>query len=161
MQRGRARRANGGPQDAKRILERLFELEPLAGLRRLADDPPRFEWKRGAKNYHVVLYQEQGVLRLELPRRDVLERIARTALVGSAGAGVGALVATLANATEKKGSAAQFGLLLGLVVGAVAEWADASKPQRVFALEFDPRRREWMAYDGGLMHWMRQRLLPA
>lgn len=122
---------------------------------------PRFEFERASTTYHVVLHEEQGVLRLERPRPDVIARFGRTALAGAAGAGVGALLATLANATEKKGSAAQLGLLLGLVVGAVAEGAAASAPQRVFALEFDPRRREWLAYDGGLLHWMRERLLPA
>lgn len=135
--------------------------EPLGGLTRLPDERPRFEFRRGTRGYHVVLFEDAGVLRLEYPRPELLTRLGQAASTGAAGTGAGALAATLANATGQKGSAAQLGLLLGLVVGSAEAGANGSGPRRVFALEFHAGRREWLAYDGGLIRWMREKLLPA
>lgn len=131
---------------------------PLRGLKFIGTSPPRWEVRHGGTTYHVILFEEAGVLRLERPRASLATRAARTGVAGAAGAAIGA---TLEKAAEQKGSAAKLGLLLGLVIGAVAEGVAASKPRRAFTLRFDPVKRSWLAYDGGLMNWMREKLLPA
>lgn len=99
-----------------------------------------------------------GVVRLERPRADAITRFARIAGAGAVGSLVGSL---LANVAEQKGSAAKLGMLLGLFAGAFADAGTSRRPQRVFAMRFDPWKREWLFYSGGLRRWLNEKLLPA
>lgn len=136
----------------------LQEPEPLKNLTPLGGEPPRFEFQREGITYHLVLFHEQGVLRIERAKPDAATRMARVAPTGQAGAVIGAAVQA---ATKKKGAAAQLGLLLGLVVGATVDGDRSAEPQRLFALRFDTRSRTWRMYNGGLLEWVRRELLPA
>lgn len=35
---------------------------------------------------------------------------------------------------------------------------NSNAPRRVFALRFDAEKKQWRAYDGGLIRWMKERL---
>lgn len=50
----------------------------------------------------------------------------------------------------------QCDLALGLLVG---EPIGTGTARRIFAVEFDPRTRQWAPYDGALLMWMKERLL--
>jgi len=138
-------------------VEEMHGPEPLKGLRLVDEKPLRYELAHAGRTYHVVLFEDAGVLRLEKPRAEVLTRIGRASLAGAAGAAIDAIVA---KSEEQKGSAAKLGLLLGLFAGAFAEGIAASRPQRIYAMRFDPYKREWVFYEGGLRNWMREKLLP-
>lgn len=77
------------------------------------------------------------------------------------GAIVGALIgAAIGAAIARKGKGAAAGLVLGLLAGAVLSGGAANTPRRVFTLRFEPSTGEWRAYDGGLVPWMKEALLP-
>ena len=73
-----------------------------------------------------------------------------------AGAAIGA-------AATKKGEGLVGGLLLGLLVGAALGGSvqEEPAPQRVFTMRFDPLRRQWLGYSGGLVRWMKSELSDA
>lgn len=48
-----------------------------------------------------------------------------------------------------------FGLLIG---DRLSEHPES--PRKIFTLVFDPIHQKWSAYDGGLLRWMKERLLP-
>lgn len=74
--------------------------------------------------------------------------------LGSLGAVAGA---TLAAATSKKGDAWVAGLIVGLLAGAtIAVATTPTPPRRVFTMQFDPDTRQWLAYDGGLVPWLKE-----
>ena len=54
------------------------------------------------------------------------------------------------------------GALLGLLVGGLLSTSAQSTTavRKVFAMELDPATRTWLAYDGTLLRWMKDRLLP-
>jgi hypothetical protein len=71
-----------------------------------------------------------------------------------AGSPVGAATAA---ADAQKGGGLLGGTLLGLLVGATLG-SGAEAARRVFALAYDSAAREWRAYDGGLLRWMKDQL---
>ena len=109
-------------------------------------------------NAEALLFQRDRWYRLQLYPADGVARLTRVAAEvppdNAAGPAVlgGVLGALIGSGT---------GLLLGLLVGAaLGAPADAPPARRVFALCFDPARRDWVAYDGGLVRWMKERLAP-
>jgi hypothetical protein len=73
-----------------------------------------------------------------------------------AGAALGGAIAA---ASKQRGEGVLGGALLGLLVGGVLGSATAPV-RKVFAMELDPVSRTWVAYDGTLLRWMKDRLLP-
>lgn len=66
---------------------------------------------------------------------------------------VGALVGGAIGASNsKKGDGAIAGMLLGLLVGKMLE---PRSTDRVFTVRFDGESRDWVAYDGGLVNWLK------
>jgi hypothetical protein len=65
------------------------------------------------------------------------------------------------NAKNIRGEAASdehvFGLLAGRFLGGDT---GPDAPRRVFTMRFDLGHRQWQAYDGGLVPWMKEHLLP-
>ena len=106
---------------------------------------------RDGKTFRFSVFADRGVVRLE---------IADPSSIGPAAA-VGATVgAAVGAAAREKGEALLGGALLGLLVGGlIGAASDGNKPRRVFAMQFDPLTRQWMAYDGTLLRWMKDRLL--
>ena len=107
--------------------------------------------ERNGKTFKFTVFAERGVVRLE---------VAKPSSIGP-GAVVGAAVGTAAAAAAReKGEALLGGALLGLLVGGfIGAASDGNRPQRVFAMQFDPSTRQWRAYDGTLLRWMKERLL--
>ena len=109
-------------------------------------------FEQGGRSYRFSVFREPGVVRLEQVSAS------NVAAVAVAGALIGGAVSA---ASRQKGDGVLGGALLGLLVGGFL--GSASTPgnavRRVFALEFDPTTREWTAYDGALLRWMKDRLL--
>ena len=111
----------------------------------------RFE--TGARTYRLQLFEEQGVVRLERvsPKADATQAAITGTVIGGA----------IAAASKQKGDGILGGALLGLLVGGILGSSSAGTPvQKVFAMQFDPRKSQWFAYDGDLLRWMKSRLLP-
>ena len=72
----------------------------------------------------------------------------------------GAIAAATVAASKQRGDGVLGGALLGLLVGGVLGAATTPPVRRVFAMEFDPVARAWVAYDGTLLRWMKDKLLP-
>lgn len=67
---------------------------------------------------------------------------------------VGALVGgAIGAANSKKGDGLLAGALLGLLVGKILE--PTRQPERVFTVRYDAGSRDWVAYDGGLVNWLK------
>lgn len=124
-----------------------------AGLVPRADGSLDFE--RRGKRFNMRLFQDLGVVRVTGAGQPPAP-VPAPAVTGAAGAAIGAAVAKRG---EGMGGAA-VGLLLGLLVGAALGEPSRNAPRRVFALRFDPDTREWRAYDGGLVRWMKEQLGP-
>ena len=94
---------------------------------------------------------EGGVLRLSLEAGGALEG---ALVVGALGAMIGAASKT------KDGALA--GLALGMLVGALAGSGQSNNPDmnRIMALRFEPLQRQWVLYDGALLPWAKDHLLP-
>jgi hypothetical protein len=107
----------------------------------------------GGKTYRLSVFEDHGVVRLE---RDGVSN-AKSALVGAALGG--AVAAATAAASKQRGDGVLGGALLGLLVGGLLG-ASTTPVRRVFAMEFDPVARAWVAYDGTLLRWMKDKLLP-
>ncbi len=130
--------------------------EAIRGLRALDETGRRFILSPPGrdKSYHLELFPDAGVVRLSFAPERTSQPGAGAVLGGLAGTAIGA-------ATTKKGEGAAAGLLLGLLVGAALGGAsDTPAPRRVFTLRFDAERERWQAYDGGLVRWMKEQLLP-
>jgi len=138
-------------------VQELRSAEAISGLRALDENGHKFLLSPAGrtKSYVLELFPDAGVLRLSIAPSRSSNPGTGAALGGLAGTAIGA-------AATKKGEGAAAGLLLGLLVGAALGAAsdDPSRPQRVFTLRFDPDAMRWQAYDGGLVRWMKQELLP-
>lgn len=131
---------------------------PVPGLADRGDGT--FDYWFDAKPYRLVVSQETGVVRLsrlESPPAASKSNTGAEALVLGAltGAAIGA-------AASKKGDGAAAGLILGLLAGAALSSNTKQRPApfRVFTLRFDVDTGDWRAYDGGLVPWMKEALLP-
>ncbi len=107
--------------------------------------------QEGDRAYCFRVFPDHGVVRLErlLPSNPPsmgLERVLS-----------GAITAAVRQRGEGAGGKAPLGLLVGGVLGTT----DPSVPpaRRVFAMELDPHSREWAAYGGSLLRWMKSQLL--
>lgn len=106
--------------------------------------------------YSFTVFPKHGVVRLT---RGVPDGSA-TVVGMAAGAALGAAIAAASN---QRGEGVFVGALLGLLVGGMLGAAvepEIRVPRRVFAMELNPGSREWVAYDGSLLRWMKERLLP-
>ncbi|MEZ4408041.1 MAG: AAA domain-containing protein [Polyangiales bacterium] len=106
-----------------------------------------------AYRYHV--FPAHGVVRLErLPEshQSNVPTPVSNATLGQA----------VAVAAERRSDADSGSTLLGILVGDPLPASESSTPpvRRVFAIQFDPRTREWAAHDGSLIRWMKEKLLP-
>lgn len=136
-------------------VEELRSTDEVDGLTEVGGNPPEFALSRRGRTYRIVLFEKQGVLRLELPSDALVAPSRRLALAGLAGPAIAA-------ALSKKGRGAELDLLLGLLVGASRDGnAPTDAPRRSFTMEFDRASRSWLAYTGGLMNWMTRELMPA
>ena len=109
-------------------------------------------YDRDGKGYRFSVYEEHGVVRAQRAEGS-------NAVAGAvAGTAIGAAVAA---AAKQKPEGIFGGALLGLLVGAALGQAtqEYKPPRRVFALQLDPSTRQWVAYDGSLLRWMKSRLL--
>ena len=106
------------------------------------------------KTYRFSLFKDHGVVRLG---RDVGSN-PEGAMVGAAIGG--AIAAASLAASKQRGDGVLGGALLGLLVGGVLGAATTPPVRKVFAMEFDPVARAWVAYDGTLLRWMKDKLLP-
>ena len=110
---------------------------------------------------HVLdIIDTLGVVRLA--HHEAPQSSSDSAVVGAVVGGVAG--AAITAATSKKGNAWAGGLMLGLLVGAyIGNKADDQPlpPRRVFTMRFDASTKGWVAYDGGLVPWMKTHLLPA
>ena len=105
--------------------------------------------------YVLDLIADAGVARITRTPQS-----STTSVVGNALAG-GAIGTAIGVATSKKAEVVATGLILGLLVGATLGNATPNKgnrPRRVFALCFDSDSGQWLAYDGGLVRWMKAEL---
>lgn len=66
--------------------------------------------------------------------------------------------ASLRNAVAKKGSGWAPGLVLAMLLGEPLPGDSGSR--RVLTLRFDSVKKRWVAYDGGLVSWMKRELAP-
>ena len=140
------------------VLEMRAE-QPVPGLYALDGEGKRFRYVASTGgSYDVELFPDAGIVRLS---RSKLPG-ASTAGASIAGALAGAVAGTaIGSAVSKKGEAAAAGLVLGLLAGAALGGSlQPNAPRRVFTLRFDPSLGEWRAYDGGLVPWMKEHLLP-
>ncbi len=130
--------------------------QPLQGLDELGGNPPRFAVTRNGGTYHLVLFEREGLLRIEKAKADFARSAARVEPAGGAGA---AISAAMKAATEKKGAAAQLNLRLGLMVGPPVEGEGAAERRQLFTMRFHPRERRWGIYNESLMEWMWREML--
>lgn len=138
--------------------------EPVPGLSGLDREGRRFRYTvpegkpRAGESYELDLFPDSGVLQMRRATEreaPAPERPVRGGLTGSlAGQAVSA-------AKRKRGRAAAEDLVLGLLVGTTLKGSTApGAPRRVFTLRFEPSTGAWRAYDGGLVRWMKEELLP-
>lgn len=103
------------------------------------------------KNYRFSVFKDHGVVRLG---RDG----------DSNGTMVGSeidedIAAVYLAASKQRGDGVLGGALLGLLVGGVLSAATTPQVRKVFAMEFNLVARAWVAYDGTLLRWMKDKLL--
>ena len=126
-------------------------------LQNVGGSPLRYQADCGQGTVTFEVHPVAGVVRAS---RGAAQ--AGTTAGAVAGAAIGAAVTeAIKNASQEKGKDWTGELLFGLLVGAAigAGVGAAVAPRRVFALRYDPQTRGWRAYDGELLHWMKQHLL--
>lgn len=108
------------------------------------------------RSFRLDLFPERGVARLS--KNEVARELA------GAGGGLatsGVVGAAIEAAGKQKGGGLLGGLLGGLVlallIGPLLGGA-AGDARRVFTLAYDQAAGEWIAYDGGLLQWMKDQL---
>jgi hypothetical protein len=141
-----------------RGLEQLVAGEQVPGLDGIAPiGPNAFSFSHGQKQYRLVVFPNHGVVRVTRDGNMRTETMVGAAFGTAVGGAVGAAVSSRPQSQE---IAALAGMALGLLIGGVigAAVADSKAPRRVFALRFDPNAKQWRAYDGGLIRWMKERL---
>lgn len=125
-------------------IEKLRDGELPGGVAALDEKGRRFSYAHEEKTFILEL-SEDGIARLRRPTRPPEPTSA--AVAGAlAGAAIG-------SAATKKGDGWSTGLVLGLLAGAVL--GSQKKPERVFTMRFDAETQDWVAYDGGLVPWMK------
>lgn len=136
-------------------VKELHTGETVEGLSKLDEIGRQYSLSMKDKLYRLELFPDAGIVRLvrtrQTPRAQTV--IAGALIGGLAGATMGA-------ATEIKegmGAGLVLGLLAGAVLGGVLDSSSSvPHPRRVFTLRFDQDSREWRAYDGGLVRWMKK-----
>ena len=130
-----------------RIGELPLELTPLdhAGV--------HFSFNERGQTFKLEI-SEDGVARLtklegQVKKRTVLQDEAPHGAVPSA---------ALRTAVAKKGDGWAAGLVLGLLVG--PQIPGSARSRRVLTVRFHGSDRNWKAYDGGLVRWMKRELTP-
>jgi hypothetical protein len=139
--------------------------QPVPGLQLLDAEGRRYRYTPSTGgSYDVEVFPAHGILRLSRPTAVAdLPGAVAGALVGAAAGAITGVLAyeAVRSAQTKKGEAAAAGLVLGLLAGAaLAGGVQPNAPRRVFTLRFDPVTGQWRAYDGGLVRWMKEHLLP-
>jgi hypothetical protein len=128
----------------------IRQLQPVGSEGRLY----RLSSQDGQKSYHLEFFPELGIARVSA---DVDQKNPPDGTATLSGSAIDAIKA----AEKKKGKAAALGLLLGLLVGtAFKNRTDPGAPRRVFTLKFNAKTHRWEAYDGGLVRWMKEQLIP-
>lgn len=138
-------------------LEQLIEGQQVpesSGI--IKHGPNVFSFPYGNQRYQFVVFPDHGVVRVTRNGGIRPETMAGAAL----GTAMGGVVGAAVSRPQAQEIAALAGMALGLLVGGVigAAVADANPPRRVFALRFDADKKQWIAYDGGLVRWMKERL---
>ena len=138
-------------------IRQLYQDSPPPNLRPADVEGRVFSYEHEGTRF-VVELSDNGVVKL---RRDEERphdgnQTAGAAITGGvAGAAIGA-------ATSKKGDGWAAGLVLGLLAGAMlGSGSSQDAPRRVLTMRFDPESRQWQAYDGGLVNWMKSELQSA
>jgi hypothetical protein len=138
-------------------VEQLRSGEFPAGLTPIDPEGRRFHIQLGEKNPHQLeIYPDTG-------RTRVMHGFARTENendfnLDSAHGYSGDIAQTaIKTALLRKGNCWPSGLVLALLNGH-AIGAGPQSARRVCAISFDPKRRNWNAYDGGLLRWMKNEL---
>jgi hypothetical protein len=131
---------------------------PVSRLQPLDPEGRRFRYTTEAgKAYVVEVFPDAGIVRLSRSTESApsQESAPEASLAGP-------LAETaVAVALSKKGESASVAPVLGLLAGATLRgMSQPNAPRHIFTLRFDPSIGEWRAYDGGLVRWMKQELLP-
>jgi len=93
-----------------------------------------------------------------IPATPTPEESEAPALPGLTGPSVSRAIAA---AQSTRGGAAADELVLGLLAGGfLGRDTSQDAPRRVFTMRFDATLGQWRAYDGGLVPWMKEHLLP-
>lgn len=127
-------------------VQELHTGTPIPGLTKL--DERRYLLTRGGKMFLLEIFAEKNVLRFGRADDPVIQA---PALGAAAGAVIGAKL------SEDSLLGALAGGLFGLLVGKAIS-GGASGAARVFTLKFEPESRQWLAYDGGLVPWVKEQL---
>jgi hypothetical protein len=132
-------------------------LTAVQGLRRFDEEGSRFLLRHAGGSYELEL-SSAGVVRLK--------RVDAGATLEAAGDEASlqgrAASESLAAVSILRGKHADSSPVLGLLVGNTLDGsADPGGPRRVFTLEFEPSQGAWRAYTGGLVPWMKARLLAS
>lgn len=141
-------------------LEQLLDGQPYSGFSEsngiVKHETNVFSFSHGNQRYRFVVFPEHGVVRVTRNGGVRSETMAGAAL----GTAVGGVVGAAVSRPQDQEIAALAGMALGLLMGGVigATVADSNAPRRVFALRFDAEKKQWRAYDGGLIRWMKERL---
>ncbi len=123
---------------------------PVPGLVTLALNAYRLA--RNGRSYRLDWFPDRNVLRV---RREPEQNNAATAIGAGAGALLGAAAAEAAVVGLLAGGL--LGLLIGGAIGAAAVGGGAAAT-KVFTIRFNAATRQWTAYDGGLVPWMKDHL---
>lgn len=119
-------------------------------------DVERGAVKVGNGSYRFRVFETHGVVRLERVPSVDLGSAATGALAGTT------LGAAVSAAMGQKEDGLLGGALLGLLIGGAlgAGAGSGTPPTKVFALQFDVVSGQWLAYDGSMLRWLKQQLLP-
>lgn len=110
----------------------------------------RFFFKSGNNEYSVCILRKDGVARLSRASGPYCSGIENLASVQSLAK------ISIATAMNKKGKGWMPGLVLGMLIG---DTILGGKARRILPLRFDLHSKEWCAYDGGLVAWLKSEFL--